>query len=147
MTCLARNAILYTYQKLHCHERLVFVTRPGHIIGIRPMSRFGLEEWNKTKPSFSYIDRIDGQNGLLCPDATAGHRLGRGSLPTEDNIKLQRSFQSPEDKSYCRTDNSKIQQQSPFSDIFELQSNFLRAYRLQIGPLRVGAFRQKSSFI
>lgn len=73
------------------------------------MYRFGLEGWNETKPSFICIDRIDGQNGVLCPDATAGHRLGRGSLPNGDNIKLQCSFQSPKDMSYGRTDNSKIQ--------------------------------------
>jgi hypothetical protein len=36
------------------------------------MYQFGLEGWNKTKPSFICIDRIDGQNGVLCPDATAG---------------------------------------------------------------------------
>jgi hypothetical protein len=105
---------------------------------------FGLA-W-RDGPAFIYIDRIDGQNGLVSRCDLRGIAW-RGSLPSGDNIKLQCSFQSPKDKSCCRTDNSKIQQQSPLSDIFELQPNLLRAYCFQIGPLRVGAFRQKSSFI
>jgi len=41
-------------------------------IGFARCIGFGLEGSKKTKPSFICIDRIDGQNGVLCPDATAG---------------------------------------------------------------------------
>src|ERR1700730_15898881 len=77
-----------------------------------------------TRRSHSYLYRQDLRAELrLVSRSYCWHRLGRGSLPTEDNIKLECSSQSPKDKSYCRTDNSKIQQQSPLLHIFELQPN------------------------
>ncbi len=80
---------------------------------------------------------------VVCVDCLLGieDTRGRGSLPNGDNIKLQRRFQSPKDKDCCRTDDSEIQQQSSLPNIFELQSNFLRAYCFQIDPLRVRASR------
>jgi hypothetical protein len=60
---------------------------PVTSLGFARCFGFDLEGWNETKPSFICIDRIDGQNGVLCPDATAG-------IPWEEALCQRKTISS-----------------------------------------------------